>query len=231
MLKRVGIKSVDELLIAIPKDALRPKLGLPAGMAEIEVQTHLEALAAQNRPAGAGPFFIGGPVQRRYIPAAVPVLALRGEFLTAYTPYQPEVSQGTLQAVFEYQSLMAELLAMEVVNSSMYDGASAMAEAALMAVRLVGRKKVVVASEVDLGLRTTLRTYARGAELEIVDVPTAQLASSSNGAACLVVQHPAAFRTLADVTPIADTAHAAGAILIQVTEPHALALLEPPGTL
>ena len=96
MLKRVGIKSVDELLTAIPKDALRPKLGLPAGMSEIEVQTHLEALAARNRPAGAGPFFIGGPVQRRYIPAAVPVLALRGEFLTAYTPYQPEVSQGTL---------------------------------------------------------------------------------------------------------------------------------------
>src|SRR5437879_9183741 len=124
MLKRVGIKSVDELLIAIPKDALRPKLGLPAGMSEIEVQTHLEALAAKNRSAGAGPFFIGGPVQRRYIPAAVPVLALRGEFLTAYTPYQPEVSQGTLQAVFEYESLLSEVLAMDVVNFSMYEGAS-----------------------------------------------------------------------------------------------------------
>ncbi|HKC90553.1 MAG TPA: hypothetical protein VKE23_04395, partial [Candidatus Limnocylindria bacterium] len=95
MLKRVGIKSVDELLTAIPKDALRPKLGLPAGMSELEIQSHLEALAAKNRTAGAGPFFLGGPVQRRYIPAAVPALALRGEFLTAYTPYQPEVSQGT----------------------------------------------------------------------------------------------------------------------------------------
>src|SRR5947208_7477874 len=172
MLKRVGIKSVDALRTAIPKDALRPKLGLPAGMSEIEVQTHLEALAARNRRAGDGPFFIGGGVQRRYIPAAIPVLALRGEFLTAYTPYQPEVSQGTLQAVFEYQSLMAELLAMDVVNSSMYDGSSATAEAALMAVRVTGRKKVVLATEADFTYRRTVRTYARGAELEIVEVPT-----------------------------------------------------------
>src|SRR5467141_936893 len=167
MLQRVGIKSVDELLSAIPKDALRPKLGLPAGMSELEIQSHLEALAAKNRTAGSGPFFLGGPVQRRYIPAAVPVLALRGEFLTAYTPYQPEVSQGTLQAVWEYQSLMAELLAMDVVNSSMYDGGSAVAEAAFMAVRITGRKRVVVATEVDFTYRRTLRTYSRGPELEI----------------------------------------------------------------
>src|SRR6266581_2352468 len=116
MLERVGIGSVDELLTAIPRDALRPKLGLPAGMSELEIQSHLEAVAAKNRTAGAGSFFLGGPVQRRYIPAAVPVLALRGEFLTAYTPYQPEVSQGTLQAIWEYQSLMSELLAMDVAN-------------------------------------------------------------------------------------------------------------------
>ena len=231
MLERIGVRSVDDLLTAIPQDARHPRLGLAPGLSEMEVQSQLERLAAMNRTAGSGPFFIGGPIQRRYIPAAVPVLALRGEFLTAYTPYQPEVSQGTLQAVFEYQSLMAELLAMEVVNSSMYDGASAMAEAALMAVRLVGRRKVVVASEVDFVFRRTLRTYARGAELEIIDVPTAQLASSSNGAACLIVQHPDAFGTLVDVKAIADAAHAAGALLIQVTEPHALALLEPPGTL
>src|SRR5438552_15286317 len=182
MLKRVGIKSVDELLTAIAKDALRPKLGLPAGMSEIEVQTHLEALAARNRPAGAGPFFIGGPVQRRYIPAAVPVLALRGEFLTAYTPYQPEVSQGTLQVVFEYQSLLSELLAMDVANSSMYEGGSAVAEAAFMAVRTTGRKKVVMATEVDFTYRRTVRTYAKGPDLEIVEVPTRDLAPAAEGA-------------------------------------------------
>ena len=231
MLARIGVKSVDDLFTAIPKDARAPKLGIAPGMSEQEVQAHLEKLAAMNTNAGAGPFFIGGPIQRRYIPAAIPVLALRGEFLTAYTPYQPEVSQGTLQAVFEYQSLMAELLAMDVVNSSMYDGASATAEAVLMAVRLTGRKRVVVSSDVDFTYRRTLRTYARGAELEIVDAPTAQLAASAENAACLVVQHPDAFGSLVDVRPIADAAHAAGALLVHVTEPHANALLEPPGAL
>ncbi|HYR93187.1 MAG TPA: aminomethyl-transferring glycine dehydrogenase subunit GcvPA [Methylomirabilota bacterium] len=231
MLARIGVTSVDDLFTAIPKDARAPKLGIAPGMSEQEVQAHLEKLAAMNTNAGAGPFFIGGPIQRRYIPAAIPVLALRGEFLTAYTPYQPEVSQGTLQAVFEYQSLMAELLAMDVVNSSMYDGASATAEAVLMAVRLTGRKRVVVSSDVDFTYRRTLRTYARGAELEIVDAPTAQLAASAENAACLVVQHPDAFGSLVDVRPIADAAHAAGALLVHVTEPHANALLEPPGAL
>jgi glycine dehydrogenase subunit 1 len=231
MLERVGVKSVDELLPAIPKDALRPKLGLPGGMSEMEVQAHLESLAAKNRPAGAGPFFLGGPVQRRYIPAAVPVLALRGEFLTAYTPYQPEVSQGTLQAMFEYQSLLSELLALDVVNSSMYEGGTAVAEAALMAVRLTGRKKVVIATEVYYQFRRTVRVYAEGPELDVVEVPTSELAAHAREAACLVVQHPDAFGGLVDVRPIADAAHAAGALCVQVTEPHANVLLEPPGAL
>src|SRR5690348_1237084 len=204
MLQRVGVRDVDELLGAIPKDARHPRLDVPAGMSELEVQAHLECLAAMNKTAGSGPFFIGGAIQRRYIPAAVPVLALRGEFLTAYTPYQPEVSQGTLQAVFEYQSLMAELLAMDVVNSSMYDGSSATAEAALMAVRVTGRKKVVLATEVEFVFRNTVRTYARGADLEIVQVPTAELADHAAGAACLVAQHPDAFGSLVDVRPIAE---------------------------
>src|SRR6266550_1901725 len=231
MLERIGVRSVDDLLTAIPKDARFPRLGLAPGLCEMEVQAHLERLAAMNRTAGSGPFFIGGPIQRRYIPAAVPVLALRGEFLTAYTPYQPEVSQGTLQGVFEYQSLMSELLSMDVVNSSMYDGSTAVAEAAFMAVRATGRKKVVVAREVFYQFRHTLRTYARGAELEIVDVPADRLASSADGAACVIVQHPDAFGTLVDVRAIADAAHAVGALCVQVTEPHALALLEPPGAL
>src|SRR5438309_6583903 len=231
MLARIGVKSLDDLFGAIPRDARAPRLGIGAGMSEQEVQAHLEKLAAMNRNAGSGPFFIGGPIQRRYIPAAVPVLALRGEFLTAYTPYQPEVSQGTLQATFEYQSLMAELLAMEVVNSSMYDGGSATAEAAFMAVRVTGRKKVVVATEVDFTYRRTLRTYGRGPELEIVEVPTAKLAASAEDAACLIVQHPEAFGSVVDVRQIADAAHAAGALCVQVTEPHANALLEPPGAL
>ena len=231
MLARIGVRSVDELFGSIPKDARDPKLGIGPGMSEMEVQAHLESLARMNRSAGSGPFFIGGPIQRRYVPAALPVLALRGEFLTAYTPYQPEVSQGTLQAVFEYQSLMAELLAMDVVNSSMYDGASATAEAALMAVRLTGRRRVVVGEGVDFTFRRTLKTYARGADLDIVEVPTAELAANAAGAACLLVQHPDAFGTLVDVRAVADAAHAAGGLCVQVTEPHACALLEPPGSL
>ena len=231
MLARIGVASVDELFDAVPKDARAPALGIGPGLSELEVQAHLESLARLNQNAGSGPFFIGGPIQRRYIPAAVPVLALRGEFLTAYTPYQPEVSQGTLQAVFEYQSLMAELLAMDVVNSSMYDGGSAMAEAALMAVRLTGRRRVVVSSDVDFTYRRVLRTYSRGADLEIVDVGAADLSASAAGAACLIVQHPDAFGTLVDVRAVAEAAHGAGALCIQVTEPHACALLEPPGAL
>jgi len=231
MLARVGITSVDELLAAVPKDARGPAMGVPPGLSELEVQAHLEKLAALDRTAGSGPFFVGGPVQRRYIPAAVPVLALRGEFLTAYTPYQPEVSQGTLQAIWEYQSLMSELLAMDVVNSSMYDGSTAVAEAALMSVRLTGRKRVVVANEVFSQFRQTLATYAKGPELEIVEVPTAQLAANAGGAACLIVQHPDAFGTLVDVRAVAEAAHAAGGLCVQVTEPHANALLEPPGAL
>ncbi len=231
MLERIGVRSVDPLLAAVPKDAQYPKMGVPAGMSEAEVQAHLEKLAALNRPAGSGPFFLGGPIQRRYIPAAVPVLALRGEFLTAYTPYQPEVSQGTLQAVFEYQSLMAELLAMDVVNSSMYEGASALAEAALMAVRLTGRKRVVVALEVHYQSRFTLDTYAKGADLEVVVVPAAELATHARDAACLVVQQPDAFGELADVRAVVAAAHEAGALCVQVVEPIALALLQPPGAL
>jgi glycine cleavage system P protein (glycine dehydrogenase) subunit 1 len=231
MLARVGIRSVDELLTAVPKDARGPAMGVPPGLSEAEVQLHMERIASLDRTAGAGPFFVGGPVQRRYIPAAVPVLALRGEFLTAYTPYQPEVSQGTLQAIWEYQSLMSELLAMDVVNSSMYDGSTAVAEAALMAVRLTGRRRVVVANEVFSQFRQTLATYAKGPELEIVEVPTRDLAANAAGAACLIVQHPDAFGTLVDVRKVADGAHAAGGLCIQVTEPHANALLDPPGAL
>ncbi len=231
MLAAIGVRSVDDLLAAIPADARRPALGLPPGLSEAEVQTELAALAARSTPAGAAPFFLGGPVQRRYIPAAVPALAYRGEFLTAYTPYQPEISQGTLQSIFEYQSLMSELLAMDVVNSSMYEGGSAVAEAAFMAVRATRRKKVVVATETFYLHRRVLRTYARGPELEIVEVPTAQLAANASGAACLVVQHPDAFGGLVDVRGVAEAAHAAGALLVQVTEPHACALLEPPGAL
>jgi len=231
MLERIGVRGVDDLLGAIPTSVRDPKMGVPPGMSEADVQAHLERIAAIDRPAASGPFFIGGPVQRRYIPAAVPVLALRGEFLTAYTPYQPEVSQGTLQSIWEYQSLMSELLALDVVNSSMYEGSSALAEAALMAVRLTGRKRVVVALEVHYQSRFVLDTYAKGADLEVVVVPASDLAANATDAACLIVQHPDAFGALHDVRAVAKAAHDAGALCVQAVEPTSLALLEPPGAL
>src|SRR5260221_3957864 len=178
MVEAIGVRIIADLLGAIRADVRDPALGLGPGLSEIDVQAHLESIARLNTRAGDGPFFIGGAIQRRYIPAAVPVLALRGEFLTAYTPYQPEVSQGTLQAVFEYQSLMAELLGMDVVNSSMYDGGSAVAEAALMAVPVPGRPPAVVAPEADFRARPVLRTYARGPEIEGLDGPPPRPAAS-----------------------------------------------------
>ncbi|HET8568262.1 MAG TPA: aminomethyl-transferring glycine dehydrogenase subunit GcvPA [Candidatus Limnocylindria bacterium] len=231
MLRAIGAKSVDDLLGAIPADARITGYGLPSALSEAELTRALTEIASESRPAGAGPFFLGGPVQRRYIPAAVPALAYRGEFLTAYTPYQPEVSQGTLQSIWEFQSLICELFALDVANASMYEGGTALAEAALMAVRLTGRRKVVIAREVFHQFRETVHTYARGPEIEIVEVPAAELASRAEGASCLVVQHPDARGALVDVRAIADAAHAAGALLVQVTEPHACALLEPPGAL
>jgi glycine dehydrogenase subunit 1 len=237
MLGRLGIASVDELLAAVPAEVRRADVGVPPGMSEADVSTTLAWLAAQDRPAGAGPFFMGGVVQRRYIPAAVPTLALRSEFLTAYTPYQPEVSQGTLQAIWEYQSLMSELLAMDVTNSSMYEGGSAVAEAAFMAVRATRRTRVLVGREVDPQLRATLRTYARGPGIEILEVPTSELvasaadAPSGEGPAALILQHPDGLGALVDVRPIAEAAHRAGALCIQVVDPIACALLEPPGAL
>jgi glycine dehydrogenase subunit 1 len=230
MLSSVGIRSVDELLVAIPERARRPRLGVPAGLSELELHQELSRIASQDRPAGSGPFFLGAGVYRRYIPAAVPVLATRGEFLTAYTPYQPEVSQGTLQAIWEYQSLVAELLGFDVSNASMYDGSTALAEAALLAVRATGRHRVVVAHDVHPHARAVLRAYAHGPDLEIVEVAdTAALIASSAGAACLITQNPSFFGTMVDLRSVADAAHAAGALAVASVEPVSCALLEPPG--
>jgi len=230
MLAAVGIRSVDDLLVAIPERARRPRLGVPAGLSELELHQELSRIASQDRPAGSGPFFLGAGVYRRYIPAAVPVLATRGEFLTAYTPYQPEVSQGTLQAIWEYQSLVAELLGFDVSNASMYDGSTALAEAALLAVRATGRHRVVIAQDVHPHARAVLRAYAHGPDLEIVEVAdTAALTENATGAACLITQNPSFFGTIVDLRAVAEAAHAAGALAVASVEPVSCALLEPPG--
>ncbi len=230
MLEAIGVSSVAELLEAVPAHARDPRLGVPAGLSEADLFAELSQLAALDRPAGSGPFFLGAGVYRRYIPAAVPLLATRGEFLTAYTPYQAEVSQGTLQAIWEYQSLVAELLDMDVANASLYDGSTAVAEAAMLAVRATGRHRVVVSHDVHPHHRQILRTYAQGPGMEIVEVRgAADLVSNAAGAACLVVANPSFFGTLVDLRAVAEAAHAAGALAIAVIEPVSCALLEPPG--
>ncbi len=230
MLAAVGVRTVDELLEVIPPHARRPSLDAPAGLSELEVAAEVAALAARDRPAGNGPFFLGAGSYRRYIPAAVPALAARSEFLTAYTPYQPEVSQGTLQAIWEYQSLIAELLAMEVANSSLYDGSTAVAEAAMLAVRVTGRSRVVVSASVHPEHRAVLATYAKGPDLDVVEVADeAALLLAAPGAACLITQNPAFRGDIVDLRALAEAAHAAGALAIASVDPIACAVLEPPG--
>ncbi|MBM4420583.1 MAG: aminomethyl-transferring glycine dehydrogenase subunit GcvPA [Chloroflexi bacterium] len=229
MLAAVGVRSLDELLTAVPAAARRPAMGVPPGLSEMEVTAELERLAGLDRPAGGRPFFLGAGSYRRYIPAAVPALAARSEFLTAYTPYQPELSQGTLQAIWEYQSLVAALLAMDVANSSLYDGSTAVAEAALLAVRATGRQKVVVSRAVHPQHRAVLRTYAQGPDIEVVEVDDADLTANAAGAACLIVQSPDFFGKVARVRDVAAAAHAAGALAVASVDPIACALVEPPG--
>ena len=171
MLRTIGVASIEDLLVRVPPPArLSRPLNLTPAMAEMDLVRHLRRSSAEDAGSDDYACFLGAGSYDHAIPSPINHLISRGEFFTAYTPYQPEVSQGTLQAVFEYQSLLAELLAMDVVNSSMYDGGSATAEAALMAVRLTGRRKVVVSSDVDFTFRRTLRTYARGAELASGDL-------------------------------------------------------------
>jgi len=169
MLEAIGITSVDELFDDIPANLRASRLDLPAGMPELELAAHLQALAGRNRTDLAS--FLGAGAYRHFQPPVVDQLLLRGEWYTAYTPYQPEVSQGTLQSIYEYQSLLAELVAMDVVSASHYDGAAATAEAALMTCRATGRQRILVSRAVHSHYRQTLATYLSGGDLELDQVP------------------------------------------------------------
>lgn len=161
MLAAIGIQTIDQLFVSIPEDVrLKRPLELPLALSELELQQHIGELAAKNIPAGQRPCFLGGGSYDHFIPAVVDALASRGEFYTSYTPYQPEVSQGNLQAMFEYQTLICQLTGMDVSNASLYDGGSAVAEAVLLAMSVTGRlKKVVTTSSVHPEYRATIETY------------------------------------------------------------------------
>src|SRR5690606_3825914 len=204
---------------------------LPPGMDEAALLDHLRALAEKNQTRG--PDFLGGGIRRHFIPSVTPHLALQSEFVTAYTPYQPEVSQGVLQATFEYQTMMCELTGLDVSNASMYDGASATAEAALLAVRHTGRDRVVVSRGVHPETRAVVETYLRalGVRIDVVDLDPLTTADLPLGddVAGVVVQQPNFLGYLEDMRRLTDEAHAAGALMVAVVDPLSLALLQPPG--
>jgi len=238
MLETIGLSSVEELFEDVPAQHRFPKLNLPGAVSEMEILNELYGLALKNSTTGCFATFLGAGAYNHFVPSAVPAMASRGEFLTAYTPYQPEVSQGTLQAVFEYQSMIAELTGMEVVNASHYDGATSMAEAAIMSYNVARgkRNKIIVSPRVDPQYRQVLRTYLPAGQLLIIgdedlDAGLGDLKAMLDGeTACLIVQNPDFFGQLLDVDGLAEAVHEAGALLVVVANPiHSMGLLKPPG--
>ena len=237
MLARVGVASIDDLFADIPAGKrLSALVDLPTTKSEIEVERILGKMAAKNVAAVSVPFFVGAGAYRHHVPASVDHLIQRSEFLTSYTPYQPEIAQGTLQYLFEFQTQVANLTAMEVANASMYDGSTATAEAVLMAQRLTRRRKAVLSGGLHPQYRSVVETIATMAGDTVTALPPdpnateAILDAIDDDTACVVVQSPSFYGHLIDLVPIADKAHAVGALLVSVfTEVVALGAIEPPG--
>ena len=236
MLAVIGLAHEDDLYSAVPRGKLiSDPLPLPPHSPEFLVEAHMRALAGKNRAAGDGPFFVGAGAYRHHVPAAVDHLIQRSEWLTAYTPYQPEVSQGTLQMLFEFQTQVAKLTGMDVANASMYDGSTACAEAVLMARRLTRRNRVVLSSGLHPHYRDVVRSYV-GDGPDLVVVPHALAGTLpmtiDSETAAIVVQTPDFYGSLRNVAELAAIAHDVGALLIVVvTEVVSLGLLEAPGAL
>jgi glycine dehydrogenase subunit 1 len=239
MLARIGVDHVDRLFDEVPADKrIDGLLDLPRAKSEIEVERILSRLAAKNMAAGAVPFFVGAGAYRHHVPASVDHLIQRSEFLTSYTPYQPEISQGTLQYIFEFQTQVAALTAMDVANASMYDGSTATAEAVLMAHRITRRRKAVISGGLHPHYAEVVRSEALVSGLELVEMPPDLTAAENLGErlgddiSCIVVQNPDVFGNLRDLRPLSAACHAKGALLVAVfTEVVSLGLVEPPGAM
>ena len=224
MLKAIGVDSMDDLLVDIPKRLRIDGLDLPDGLSEQETMARVGALAARNRVFEDRKTFRGGGVYRRFIPSAVAAVTSKPEFYTAYTPYQPEASQGTLQAIFEFQTLIAELTALDVSNASLYDGATAVAEAAMMAHLHTGRNEILVAGYVHPEYVEVLRTFSVGRGLKVK-----RGREPGANTAAVVFQQPDFLGLLEDAPALTQSAHDAGALAIACVDPISLALLAPPG--
>ena len=239
MLRRIGAPNIDALFADVPADKLLHDLpDLPRRKSELEVERTLSRMAARNVAAGSVPFFVGAGAYRHHVPASVDHLIQRSEFLTSYTPYQPEIAQGTLQMLFEFQTQVANLTGMEVANSSMYDGSTGCAEAVLMAHRITRRKKAVLSGGLHPHYAEVVRTLSRMAGDDVVTMAPDVLAGEDMLSAidktvsCVVVQTPDVFGNLRDLTALAAKCHENGALLIAVfTEAVSLGLIEPPGAM
>jgi glycine dehydrogenase subunit 1 len=241
MLKVIGVNSIEDLFEKVPEKQRFPNLDLPDRLTEMEIAVELNDIAAANASTDNFISFLGAGAYDHYIPAAVDMLIKRGEFYTAYTPYQPEVSQGTLQAIFEFQSLMTELSGMDVSNASHYDGATAAAEAAILAYHNFRgkRKKVLISRSVNPQYRETVRTYMQGLDNVMVhgDAESDGTAGDINQliekiddhTAVVLVQYPDFFGRIIDYTKLVNAAHDKGALVTFIFNPTALGLLKPPG--
>jgi len=228
MLRALGIGSVEELFADIPQQYRNPSLDLPPPLSELELRRELDSMAGMDRHPGQVACFLGAGAYNHFIPAIVRSIISRGEFLTAYTPYQAEVSQGTLQATYEFQTMVCNLLAMEVADAGMYDGASALAEAALMACRITGRGRVAVLDTVSPTYRQVIETYASAQRIQVgaLDAGAPQISGDD---ACLVVQYPNFSGYIDDMASLEELAHGNGSLLVVSVNPLAMGMLKPPG--
>jgi glycine dehydrogenase subunit 1 len=239
MLEQIGVPSFDDLLANIPASIkLRDGLALPKPLSEMEVLNELQALSSQNGGTHTAISFLGGGAYDHFIPSAVNAILSRSEFYTAYTPYQSEVSQGTLQAIYEFQTMISRLTGMDAANASMYDAGSALAEAALLAVRHTDRKELVIAGRVHPRYLEIVKTYTQGWEVALRHSPILEgkadleglRTSITNRTAAVIVQQPNFYGCLEDVDEIGKLAHEAGALYIVSVDPISLGVLAPPGS-
>jgi glycine dehydrogenase subunit 1 len=237
MLGAIGVASVEDLFRDIPEGVrFRGELDLEPALSEPELVAHLEELASRNAHSGAELSFLGAGIYDHYVPAVVDAILQRGEFLTAYTPYQPELSQGVLQAIFEYQTVVCELTGMDISNASGYDGTTVAADACYVARHATGRSKVVLAETLNPQVRQVVKTYAPGFGMEVVEVPHTggtidpdRLAAASQNAACVIFQQPNFFGCLEPAPELAAAANDAEALSIAHVDPLSLGVLEAPG--
>lgn len=227
MLREIGVSSIDELFRDVPEKFLNVPFRLPPPLSELELKAELQRMADANASLDDYACFLGAGLYRHFIPSVVGHITDRSEFYTSYTPYQAEVSQGTLQSIYEYQSLVCQLTGMEVSNAGMYDGSTAAAEAALMACRVTGKNRVDVLVSVNPRYVDVMETYAGGQAISLHKLPS-DFESLSADSACLVVQQPDFFGCLEDLASCAAKAHAAGALLIVIADPISLGMYRPP---